>query len=129
MNPWCTSSDTGIAGPGQFPGGDAGYGVASIGRPGMFHFRKGEPGNSRKIDQIRAPGSRSQTKTVRCLYAFRFPLGRPDEFVQVGKVLEEPVAEAAVLASDSRARVDSVVTDHFPVFDPVSECLDPVYGR
>lgn len=118
-----------IAGPGQFPGGDAGYGVASIGRPGMFHFRKGEPGNSRKIDQIRAPGSRSQTKTVRSLYAFRFPLGRPDEFVQVGKVLEESVAEAAVLASDSRAHVDSVVTDHLPVFDPVSECLDSVCGR
>lgn len=37
-----------IAGPSQFPGGDAGYGVAPIGRPGMFHFRKGEPGNSRK---------------------------------------------------------------------------------
>lgn len=90
---------------------------------------KANQGTAEKIDQIRAPGSRSQTKTVRCLYAFRFPLGRPDEFVQVGKVLEEPVAEAAVLASDSRARVDSVVTDHFPVFDPVSECLDPVYGR
>ena len=79
-----------IAGPSQFPGGDAGYGVAPIGRPGMFHFRKGEPGNSRKIDQIRAPGSRSQTKTVRCLYAFRFPLGRPDEFVQVGKYSKNP---------------------------------------
>ena len=45
------------------------------------------------------------------------------------KYSKKPVAEAAVLASDSRARVDSVVTDHFPVFDPVSECLDPVYGR
>jgi len=45
-----------IAGPSQFPGGDAGYGVAPIGRPGMFHFRKGEPGNSRKIDKTRAPG-------------------------------------------------------------------------
>ena len=37
-----------IAGPGQFPGGDAGYGVASIGRPACFISVKANQGTAEK---------------------------------------------------------------------------------